>query len=187
MSAQPPSTYAEWVDLIHAFEGGEQDENVIMLLGSARLVLSAGMGERIYRRITDAFELRVRRMSAALQQRLNRGADAVGLGAAIAGARRELGTLARFVTAPCWPPDAAKMMRDSLDDFARKTHDALEESAQKRDRFDQGVQLSLVRKTPLYVPWPQPDTPQQKKNFFGGAPPPQQQAPAAPGSRRIIL
>jgi hypothetical protein len=135
------------------------------------------MGERIYRRITDAFELRVRRVSTGLQQRLNRGSDAVGYGVAIAGARRELGTLARFVAAPCWPPDAAKMMRESLDDFARKTQDALVESARNRERFDQGVQLSLVRKTPLSVPWPVPAQSQPQR----------QQAPPPAGTRRIIL
>jgi len=177
VTATPPSTYAEWVDLIHAFEGGEHDEDVIAVLGSARLALSAGMGERIYRRITDVFELRVRRVSTGLQQRLNRGSDAVGFGLAITGARRELGTLARFVAAPCWPPDAAKMMRESLDDFARKTHDALLESARNRERFDQGVQLSLVRKTPLSVPWPV-QAPLQ---------PPPRQAPPPAGTRRIIL
>ena len=187
MSVRPPSTYAEWVDVIHAFVGGEHDEDVIALLGSARLVLSAGMGERIYRRITDVFELRVRRISAGLQQRLDRGTDAVAFGAAIAGARRELGTLARFVAAPCWPADAAAMMRRSLDEFASKTHAALEESAQKRERFDQGVQLSLVRKTPLSVPWPQPEPPPKKKSFFGGVSPQQQNVPPPSGARRIIL
>jgi hypothetical protein len=176
-------TYAEWVDLLRAFEGGAHDESVIALLGSARLVLSAGMGERVYRRLTDAFELRVRRISTALQQRLNRGSDPVAFGAAIVTARHELGTLARFVAAPCWPPDAAKMMRDSLDGFARKTHEALVESARNRERFDQGMQLSLVRKTPLSVPWPQPEQPPQKKSFFGGAP----ASPPPAGSRRIIV
>lgn len=180
----PPSTYAEWVQLIHAFEGGEQDDIVIELLRSARLVLAAGMGERLYRRITDLFELRVRRVSTSLQQRLDRGTDPIAFGRAIASARHELGTIARFAAAPCWPPDLATMMRESLDDFARKTHEALEESARKRERLDQGVQLSLVRKTALSVPWPEPE-PSPKKRFFGGAAP--LPTPPVGGSRRIIL
>jgi hypothetical protein len=176
----PPSTYAEWVDLMHAFEAGEQDDVVIDVLRNARVVLSAGMGERLYRRLADVFDLRVRRISAALQKRLDRGSDSVAFGAAIAAARQELGVLARFAAAPCWPPDAAKMMRDGLDDFARKTHDALEESARKRERFDQGVQLSLVRRTPLSVPWPETGSPHAAA--LANAP-----APAGAGSRRIIV
>jgi len=155
----PPSTYAEWVGLIHLFEGGEQDERVVDLLQSARVVLSAGMAERFYRRLIDVFELRLRRVSSSLQKRLDRGADAIAFGAAIVSARSELSALARFSAAPCWPEDATTMMRSSLDEFARKTNDALEESARKRERFDQGLQLSLVRKTPLFVRWPATSTP----------------------------
>ena len=177
----PPSTYAEWVDAIHVFEGGEQDDRVVALLAGTRVVLSAGMGERLYRRIVDVFELRVRRISTSLQHRLDRGTDAVAFGAAMVAARKDLAALARFAAAPCWPADAAAMMRDSLDGFARKTHDALEESARKRERFDQGVQLSLVRKTPLAVPWPQPGSPPEHRTH-GGVPP-----PPAGAARRIIF
>jgi hypothetical protein len=177
----PPSTYAEWVGVIHAFEGGGQDETVVELLQSARVVLSAGMGERFYRRIIDVFALRVRRISASLQKRLSRGTDAVAFGAAIVSARKELAVLARFAVAPCWPQDAAKMMRDSLDEFTRKTYDALEESARKHEWFDQGVQLSLVRRTLLSVPWPQTSSPSTTRGLGSAA------APPVGVSRRIIF
>jgi hypothetical protein len=180
VTATPPSTYAAWVDLIHSFEAGEQDEAVIGVLQTARVVLSAGMGERLYRRIVDVFELRVRRISASLQKRLDRGTEPVAFGAAIVSARKELAVLARFAGAPCWPPDAGKMMRESLDDFARRTHDALEESARKRERLDRGAQLSLVRRTPLSVPWPQTSSPPE------AAAGPVTTAPPS-GARRIII
>ncbi len=73
------------------------------------------------------------------------------------------------------------MMRESLDDFARKTQQALEDSARKQERFDQGTQLSLVRRTPLSVPWPQPNLPSKTKVFGAGSEPP------AGANRRIIF
>lgn len=176
-----PATYAEWADALARLEPGDADDEVLRDLAEARMDLSGGQAERLARRVSELFGLRVRRIADSIAKRLGARTSDLDYDRAILAARHELGALARVVAAPCWPQEARKTMRSSLDEFARKAQEELEKTARRAERDDQGRMLSLVRKLPLLVPWPDAGA--------SAAPPSSKASPAPdrPSGRRIIF
>jgi hypothetical protein len=177
----PPSTYAEWVELLHRFERPEADEEVLALLARAKFSLASEMAERLCRRIVGVFEGRVKAVSAALTTALRRGTDAVDYGRTMTRARHELAPVAAFCTAACWPREVSSVLQESLSDFVKTTQASLEKDATTYAREDQGARLSMVRTYPLSTGTPVPVDPK-------GNPANKKPAPEAPlPTRRIIL
>jgi hypothetical protein len=176
-----PATYAEWTDALHRLETGDSDDEVLHELSAARMELSGGQAERLSRRVTDLFRLRVQRIADSVGKRLGARTNDLEYDRAIVAARHELGALARLVGASFWPQDFGKTMRASLDEFARMAQEELEKTARRAERDDQGRMLSLVRRLPLQVPWPDAATSTAPAGSKA------QPAPDRPSGRRIIF
>lgn len=156
MKPVPPSSYAEWVELLHRFERPENDEEVLALLAVAKFSLASEMAERLCRRIIEVFEGRVRSVQRALTTALKRGVDPVDYGRTMTRARHELAPVASFCAAACWPREVSSVLQKSLDDFVKVTQKSLEDDATTYARQDQGARLSMVRKYPISTGAPAP-------------------------------
>lgn len=176
----PPSTYAEWTEVLHRFERPENDSGVLAALGRAKFSLSAEMSERLCKRIIAVFDRRVLAVASHLEQDLGRGLDEVSYGNSMTRARRELAPIAAFSAARCWPAELSGVLSKGLDDFVTAVQQKLEENATVYARHDQGARLSIVRRFPLSTGAPPPES--------KGSRPAEKPKPDAPlPTRRIIL
>jgi hypothetical protein len=177
----PPSSYAEWVELLHRFERPENDEEVLALLARAKFSLASEMADRLCRRIIVVFEGRVRSVQRGLSTALKRGVDPVEYGRAMTRARHELAPVAAFCAAACWPHEVSSVLQKSLDDFVKVTQTSLEDDATTYARQDQGARLSMVRAFPV-------STGAAAQSDAKGSPGTKKPAPETPlPTRRIIL
>jgi hypothetical protein len=181
-----PASYADWAELLRHFENGEDDAAALAALRAAVVPSGEGVDGRLFKRVVDAFEARVRRIADELQKRLGRARDEVSYVQAITAARRGLGPIADFARAPCWRNEIGTRLCEALDGFVERTQKALERAAGERARIDQGLQLTMVRRNPLTLNAPSaaalPDPPQAAARPSGD--------PAASGpspTRRIIF
>lgn len=170
----PPRTYAEWVPLLERFRDG--DDAVIDLMRAGTIEWTSVVAERWTSRLADAFNIRLKKVSAQLQLALDRAAgDTFAISRALLAARRALVPLHVAAALPCAPEEVRQHFAAELHDFAARTQESLE-SAAKRIRTDQGSVLKAIRDNPLNVP--PPSTPTETHS--------EPQAPL-PRGRRILM
>jgi hypothetical protein len=146
--SEVPTTYAAWASLLDRFAEG--DDAVLGALHDGKLEWTAIVAERFTRRITEAFNSRLKRAVSGLQRELDgsRG-NAQVIGQGLIRARTQLGPLASLAALPVLPGEVRDHLRAELERLIRQTQASLERSA----AGSQGL-LDVLRTHALKPPAP---------------------------------
>ncbi|WP_127508887.1 hypothetical protein [Paenibacillus humicus] len=179
---RPPSTYAEWVACLEAFERGEKDEEALFLMEQGRLEWTPGVAERFMRRLSDTMNERL----DELQRRMARDfAYAQGteteLVRTLMAARRRFGLLHRLASIPALPGEVGASLKEMIGTVVRQTQNSLEDSA-KTDWT--GKLRLIIRNNPLTT-FDHPEALESAKREQQAAL--QQTAASFTSRRRVIL
>lgn len=142
-----PASYAEWVPLLERFRDG--DDSVLELMLAGTLEWTNVVAERWTARVAEAFDTRMKNVTARLQLGLDRSrGDAFAVSQALLDARRRLAPLRAAAAMCCAPETVRQHFAGEVARFAARTQESLEASA-KRNRAD-GL-LKALRDNPLTV------------------------------------
>jgi hypothetical protein len=170
-----PHAYAEWVPLIERFRDG--DDSALTAMRAGTMEWTNIVAERWTSRMSEALNIRLKKVSADLQLALDRArGDAFSVSRAMLGARRALAPLQIAASLPCAPENVRTHFADELTRFIAQTQESLESGA-KRIRVDNGTILKAIRDNPLTAPPPSPSESEM---------PSDPQPPSGRG-RRVIL
>lgn len=141
-----PSIYAEWALLVERFSAGE--DTVLDVMERGTIAWTNVVAERFTLLVTTALDRRL----IDLSQRLNRdlrltNGDRDVFTRALLSARVRLAGLERFARLSAYDRRLREHLVQCVELWAERTHQTLESSLQKNN--DQGVFLSLLRRTPL--------------------------------------
>jgi hypothetical protein len=142
----PPSTYAEWSACLDLFESGLDDVGVLAAMRAGRLSWTSGVAECFAERIGGVVNVRLTRCADRLTRELRHGGDEVTLVRALGDTRRTLALLQALADVPVFPAMLREHLTGSLDDYATRTQQSLEDSA-RQDRS--GRAGSIVRNNSL--------------------------------------
>jgi hypothetical protein len=150
-----PTTYSEWSDCVDAFEGSEHDEDVVVAMSRGKLNWNSGVATLFSERISDAFNLRLKRCADRMERDFKTGGDETTVVRALLDTRRTLTLLHRVATIPSFPETLREHLAGEIRRYAERTQQSLEDSA-KHDRS--GRLASLMRNNSLlrYEPAPEP-------------------------------
>jgi hypothetical protein len=140
---RPPSTYAEWAELLDLLKGKMNDADVLPALKQGTLAWQTGVAERFAQKLIDTINARMNAATDKFQKDLSRGNGQESVVVqAILALRREMAFLHTAIDLPVIPEaDRAQycaLVREKADSMQQ----SLEESARK-DRS--GKMSSIIR------------------------------------------
>jgi hypothetical protein len=142
-----PTIYAEWIELIERFEGG--DDSVLAEMKEGDLEWTNVVAQRWTVHVSRAMTSRLQSISQRLQLGFTRsGGDLFAVAQAMLGARRSLSPLVEFASLSCMSPAVASHLMTELQRFVEESQAALERSAVQHGRSGEPV-LRVIRENRL--------------------------------------
>jgi len=140
---RPPTTYAEWSDILDLLKKKERDAEVLTAMQNGTIEWQAGVAERFSKRLMDTITARMNAASDKFQKEMSRTGGHEGATVqALLALRKEYAFLSQAINLPAIPkedrPQYCALVREQAD----KTQSSLEDSA-KQDRT--GKTASIVR------------------------------------------
>lgn len=139
----PPTTYAEWAELLDKLKNKEYDVDVLPALKQGTLVWQSGVAERFAHKLVITINMRMNAATDKFQKDLIRGHGQEGsIVQAILALRKEMAFLHNVINLPAIPEKDRARYCALVRGQADKMQETLEESARK-DRS--GKMSSIVR------------------------------------------
>lgn len=139
----PPTTYAEWAELLDKLKDKEYDVDVLPALKQGTLVWQSGVAERFAQKLIITINMRMNAAADKFQKDLIRGRGEEGpIVQAILALRKEMAFLHNVIDLPAIPEKDRSQYCALVRGQADRMQEKLEESARK-DRS--GKMSSIVR------------------------------------------
>ena len=139
----PPTTYAEWAELLDRLKDKTNDTDVLCALKQGTIAWQSGVAERFAQRLVNAINARMNVATDKFQKDMTRGRGQEGPTIqAILALRKEMAFLCDAIDLPVIPEKDRAQYQALVRGQADKMQESLEESAQK-DRT--GKMSSIVR------------------------------------------
>lgn len=140
---RPPTTYAEWAELLDKLKDKTDDADVLPALKQGTIAWEAGVAERFAQRLVDAVNARMNAATDKFQKDMGRSRGQEGaIVQAILALRREMAFLCDAINLPAIPEKDRDQYCALVRGQADKMQESLEESARK-DRS--GKMSSIIR------------------------------------------
>jgi hypothetical protein len=140
---KPPTTYAEWADLLDKLKDKTNDAEVLSALKQGTIAWQSGVAERFAQKLVNTINARMNAATDKFQKELTRGHGQEGpIVQAILALRKEMAFLCNAINLPAIPEKDRAQYCALVRGQADKMQESLEGSAQK-DRS--GKMSSIVR------------------------------------------
>jgi hypothetical protein len=139
----PPTTYAEWVELLDKLKNKTNDSDVLSALKQGTIAWQTGVAERFAQKLVDTINARMNAATDKFKKDLSRGHGQEGaIVQALLALRKEMEFLADATNLPAIPEKDRALYCALVRGHANKMQKSLEDSALK-DRS--GKMSSIVR------------------------------------------
>ncbi|GAE87867.1 hypothetical protein [Acetivibrio straminisolvens] len=141
---KPPTTYAEWAELLDKLKRKEDDPGVIEAMHRGTIVWQSGVAERFSQKLIDTINARMNAAVDKFQKDMQRTNGHEGaIIQALLFLRKEFGFLYQAINLPVIPEKDRSRYCSLVREQADKAQSSLEDSA-KKDRT--GKLASIVKK-----------------------------------------
>lgn len=142
-SLKPPTTYAEWSDILDKLKKKEDDADVLAAMQRGTIVWQSGVAERFAKKIIDTISARMNAATDKFQKDMGRTNGQEGaIVQALLSLRKEFSFLLQAINLPVIPEKDRAQYCALVSGQADKAQESLEDSA-KKDRT--GKMASIVR------------------------------------------
>lgn len=143
-----PSTYAEWVTVVDAFENKLDDDEVIPAMQAGTLTWQDGVSGRFSQRLVDAINTRLDQAVATFVRNQEHAyGDERMIHHSLRSLRNELAVISSALDIPALPEQYRKQYMQLVKEQADAIQQSLEESARQNDRS--GRLLFMIKNTPV--------------------------------------
>jgi hypothetical protein len=140
---QPPTTYAEWSDMLDKLKKKERDADVLAAMQNGTIVWQSGVAERFAQKLMDSINARMNAATDKFQKDMGRTNGQEGaIVQALLFLRKEFSFLCQAINLPAIPEKDRTQYCAIVREQADKAQSSLEDSA-KKDRT--GKMASIVR------------------------------------------
>ena len=141
----PPSTYAEWVEILEMLKVKENDGAVLSAMQEGTIEWQSGVAERFSQRLVDTINHRMNTASDKFQREMGRAnGEERAITQSILALRKEMAFLFEAINIPAIPEDIRNQYCQLVKEQADNMQKSLEDSA-KKDRT--GKLSRIVRNT----------------------------------------
>ncbi|MCL2017129.1 MAG: hypothetical protein FWG68_12875 [Defluviitaleaceae bacterium] len=138
---QPPTTYAEWVELLNMLEQKTDDENVRTALKQGKIAWQSGVAERFAKKLIDTVNARLDAAAEKFQKEISRAnGQERAIVQALLSLRKELSFLLDIMDMPALP----KKDRVHYCSLVREHADRMQSSLESSARSDRSGKMSVL-------------------------------------------
>lgn len=131
MTLPVPRTYAQWSQVLDAFDDGQHDAEALAAMAAGQVDWTPGVATLFSQRICALLDRRLQRCGARLTRDLGLRSDEVTLVRALLDARRHFAVLYQLATLATLPEPLRAHLRTELERIAADMQRGLEEGAQR--------------------------------------------------------